>query len=132
MNAKTRTEKIINGQGFTAEQYDYLFSLIAAQIEEAILEYAKEQPTMSMFLHKKLVEEAARGAYVDAMKDWELRASEGMKKIQFDLGFRAAREKAAKLGYAHAKVKGAHIHHGFQFCVEQVAEDIRTMEPDNE
>lgn len=47
-------------------------------------------------------------------------------------GFSAAREQAAKIAENHAKIKGAHIHEGFQFCVQEVASQIHTMKPEAE
>lgn len=34
------------------------------------------------------------------------------------------RKACAKVASDHAKVKGAHTHEGFKYCVEQVANDI--------
>lgn len=43
------------------------------------------------------IREAEKETYIDAMKDWELKASEEMKKIQFELGRASMREEAARV-----------------------------------
>lgn len=36
-------------------------------------------------------------------------------------------EEAARVAQDHAKIKGAHIHEGFKFCVEEVANQILSL-----
>ncbi len=100
--------------------------MIAAQISEAedaaeLRAYRSSDETW-----KKRIEKAEREAYVD-VKDWELKASAEMKKIQFELGFHAAREKAK--GIAETT---DHPVLGMECCgaEERIADRIGKMEPD--
>lgn len=44
-------------------------------------------------------------------------------------GWNNALEEAAKIAEEHSRIKGAHIHKGFKFCVEQVAIEIGALLP---
>ena len=50
-------------------------------------------------------------------------------KEAYDRGFAEALKEAAKIAENHSRIKGAHIHPGFNYCVQEVAGQIRSLLP---
>jgi hypothetical protein len=100
MTPAERAEKIMNYQAANELSWDKMIDFIAVQIGEAEREAIEKERDSSVH----------------------------SRKMELVGVFKATRDKAAEIAKDHARIKGAHIHKGFAYCVEQVAAEIRAME----
>lgn len=128
MTPTERATKIAEICGQNAKRIqDEIVPLIAAQIEEAVLEVK----TQKLEWAAKEIEDAVLEAYNKAARDFNA-TQESLWKAHEHIGFAAAREKAAGVAWGHpypcecrSKDRARE-----SACPEEIAQAIRAMEPD--
>lgn len=84
---------------------------------------------------QELLEESLKEAHSAGVEEGKKLSTDLLRK-QLERGYKAGYkdglEEAAEIASDHALIKGPHIHKGFDFCVNQVAAEIRLKEPRSE
>lgn len=96
----------------------------AENIKKTFLPLVDLGPSLVDFIAasiREAVEQAEAEGYIRGVIDGEHRGE--MKWVK--RGRAAALEEAAKICDEHAEIKGLHLHDGFKFCVQEVADKIR-------
>jgi len=103
----------------------------AEDVAEKVYQSWCEIDTPREQLHRRIVSEIAAALVAFAEErvqeyiNRSLDKNTAFNKAMFRQGYDAALEEAANIADDHALVKGAHIHRGFKYCVEEVASEIR-------